>query len=302
MNAVRPQILQRKSHDFLRAKKRAGHKITMLTCYDYPTARLEDRAGIDIIFVGDSVGTNVLGYSSERDVTMADMLHHLGAVRRGVEHAFLLADMPFRSYDTHEQALANARLFVEQGADGVKLEGGQEQAATVRQLTQHGIAVCSHIGFTPQTLREVGKRARVQGRTSEQALRLVQDAEALEGAGTFLLVLELVPDQIARIITERLAIPTIGIGAGPSCDGQVLTIIDVLGMTDLNLRLARHYQHYHESTLQAIQDFKREVEQQAFPGPENSFEIDPEELAEVKRRLRPAASGAGGMLSGRGYL
>jgi len=290
MNSSRSQTYDQhpdhKSHHFLNAKKKAGQKLTMLTCYDYPTARLEDQAGIDIIFVGDSVGTNILGYPSERDVTMADMHHHLKAVRRGVKQAYLLVDMPFGSYSTPQQALENAKTFLDQGANGVKLEGGQKQAEVVRYLNQHNIDVCGHIGFTPQTLREIGKRAKVQGRTSEQAIQLIQDALVLEQAGLFLLVLELVPAPIAKLITAHVTIPTIGIGAGQFCGGQVLTISDVLGIADLKLKFAKHYQRFNELTLQAIQEFKLEVEQQIFPGPENVFEIDQEEVAKVEVWLR----------------
>ncbi len=265
---------------FLSAKK-GIQPLTMLTCYDYPTACLEDQAGIDIIFVGDSVGTNVLGYTSEREVTMADMVHHLKAVRRGVTHAFVLVDLPYQSYVTLHLALENATTFLAHGADAVKLEGGQEQEAIVRGLAEHNITVCGHIGFTPQTLRQVGKKARVQGRTVEQAQALVQSAVALEQAGAQLLVLELVPEPLAKLITERLRIPTSGIGAGRFCDGQVLIVNDLLGITPFQLRFAKQYQHYHDQTLQAIEQFQHEVEQRDFPSESNIFGMEERMFADV---------------------
>jgi 3-methyl-2-oxobutanoate hydroxymethyltransferase len=266
-------------------KKRTGDKITMLTCYDYPTAVLQDEAGIDIIFVGDSVGTNVLGYESEREVTMTDMLHHLRAVRRGVRRAYLLCDLPYNAYATPQQALHNARTLLDHGADGVKLEGGREQAAVVQALVDRGIDVCGHIGYTPQTLSEAGKKARVQGRSFERATQLIEDAIALERAGVKLLVLELVPEQLARLISERLRIPTIGIGAGRYCDGQVLVINDVLGITPFKTRLSRHYQHYRDLTAQALAEYRQEVEAGQFPADENVFEMDAEELERVRSWL-----------------
>ncbi len=265
--------------------KRAAQKITMLTCYDYPTAVLQDEAGIDIVFVGDSVGTNVLGYQSEREVTMADMVHHLRAVRRGVQRAYLLCDLPYNAYATPADALRNAQTLLAHGADGVKLEGGHEQVDVVRTLVDHGIDVCGHIGYTPQTLSEVGKKAKVQGRTFERAAALIEDALALEAAGLQMIVLELVPDQLSRLITQRLHIPTIGIGAGAGCDGQVLVINDVLGITPFQTRLSKRYQQYRETTAQAITQYKREVEAQQFPAPENAWSMDEAELARVQAWL-----------------
>lgn len=269
----------------LHAKKRAGLPITMLTCYDYPTARLQDQAGIDIVFVGDSVGTNVLGYASERDVTMADMLHHLRAVRRGVQRAYLLADLPYGAYATPALALDNARRLLEAGADGVKLEGGREQVMIVEALVSQGIAVCGHIGYTPQTLGQPGRRPAVQGRHGAEAIALVESALALERAGLALLVLELVPEPLARLITGRLRLPTIGIGAGRYCDGQVLVINDVLGITPFRLKLAKRYQEYHATTLAAIAQYRHEVEQRLFPGEEHVFGMATGELAQVEAWL-----------------
>jgi 3-methyl-2-oxobutanoate hydroxymethyltransferase len=271
----------RKDLAYLRARKRAGAKIAMLTCYDYPTAVLEERAGVDIIFVGDSVGTNVLGYASEREVTMADMLHHLRAVRRGVTTAYLLVDLPYGAYATPAEALANARLLVDAGADGVKLEGGREQAETVRTLVAAGIEVCGHLGYTPQTLAQPGRRPAVQGRSFDAAIDLLRSALALEAAGLALLVLELVPAPLAKLASERLTLPIIGIGAGRDCDGQVLVVNDVLGITPFRLKIARRYQEYDALTLAAIAQYRREVEAGLFPADDNAFGMDEAELARV---------------------
>lgn len=271
---------------FLQAKKRARQKITMLTGYDYPTACLEDQAGIDIVLVGDSVGTNVLGYASEREVTMADMVHHLKAVRRGVVQAYLLVDLPYQAYDTPPLALRNAATLVAHGADAVKLEGGVEQVETVRRLTAEGIAVCGHIGFTPQTLHQPGRRAKIQGRSSSQAIALLESAIALEEAGAQLLVLELIPEPLGKAITERLNIPTIGIGAGRFCDGQVLIIHDLLGLTPFRLKFVKRYQQYRELTLQALAQYKHDVEAGLFPNDETVFPMDEDERAKVEQWLQ----------------
>lgn len=262
--------------------KQAGTKITMLTCYDYPTAVLQDEAGIDIIFVGDSLGTNVLGYQNEREVTLDDMVHHLKAVRRGVQRAYLLCDLPYDTYPTPDVALRNAQVLLDHGADGVKLEGGREQAEVVKALVDAGIDVCGHIGFTPQTLNEAGKKPKVQGRTFEHATTLIQDALALQDAGLQMLVLELVPVQVSELITAQLRIPTIGIGAGAACDGQVLVINDVLGITPFKTRLAKPYQPFRELTAQAIAAYKHEVETQQFPTSEHAWEMEEQELARVR--------------------
>jgi len=273
---------------FIHAKKAGRQKITMLTGYDYPTACMEDQAGIDIILVGDSVGTNVLGYASEREVTMEDMVHHLKAVRRGVTQAYLLVDLPYQSYETPQQALANATTLVDHGADAVKLEGGSEQAETIRQLTAQGITVCGHIGFTPQTLHQPGRKARIQGRSSSQAISLLESAIVLEQAGTAMLVLELIPEPLGKAITACLRIPTIGIGAGRFCDGQVLIIHDLLGITPFNLRFVKRYQQYRDLTLQAIAHYKHDVEAGVFPSGETAFEMDEDERLKVEQWLQQA--------------
>ena len=271
-----------------RARKQAQQKITMLTGYDYPTACLEDQAGIDIILVGDSVGTNVLGYASEREVTMADMVHHLKAVRRGVAQAYLLVDLPYQSYDTPQLALENATTLLAHGADGVKLEGGIEQVETIRHLTAQGISVCGHIGFTPQTLHHPGRKARVQGRSFSQATALLESAIAVEQAGVELIVLELIPELLGKAITECLRIPTIGIGAGRFCDGQVLIIHDLLGLTPFHLKFVKRYQQARELTLQAMTQYKHDVEQGLFPSDEMAFEMDEDEHLKVKQWMQQA--------------
>ena len=230
----------------LHAKKQ--QPITVLTCYDYPTACMQDDACIDIVFVGDSVGTNILGYKSEKEVTMADMLHHLKAVRRGVTDAYLLVDMPYASDCNVKQAVANANLFLDAGADGVKLEGGTEKVPIVTALSEQGIEVCAHIGHNPQIH---GTKAATHGKTFAKAKELIQTATALADAGAKLIVLEKITEEISQIITDTLNIPTIGIGAGRFCDGQVLVINDILGI-GTPFKHAKRYQDYNQLTLEAI--------------------------------------------------
>lgn len=244
-------------------KKQQGQKIVALTCYDYPTAVLEEQAGVDILFVGDSVGTNVLGYDDETQVTLNDIVHHLKAVRRGASQSYILADLPYDTYETPDQALDHAQQLIACGADIVKLEGVRLEIVT--HLINHGIEVCGHIGLQPQT--HIQKA--VQGKSFAQARDLLEGALALEQAGVKLLVLELVPEEVAKLITEELKIPTIGIGAGRYTDGQVLIVNDILGITPRKLRLAKQYLNYGETTLQAIHQYRQEVEQQQFPTEDN---------------------------------
>jgi 3-methyl-2-oxobutanoate hydroxymethyltransferase len=291
MNHESDRHPSKKNLAFLQARKQAQQKITMLTGYDYPTASLEDQAGIDIILVGDSVGTNVLGYASEREVTMADMVHHLKAVRRGVAYAYLLVDLPYQAYDTPQQALANATMLLAHGADAVKLEGGVEQVETVRSLTAQGITVCGHIGFTPQTLHQPGRRAKIQGRSFSQATALLESAVALEQAGAQLLVLELIPEALGQAITQCLHIPTVGIGAGRFCDGQVLIIHDLLGLTPFHLRFVKRYQQYRDLTLQAIAQYKHDVEQGLFPSDDTVFPMDEDDRLRVDQWMQQSRRG-----------
>ena len=271
----------KKDIGFLHLKKHKHEPITVLTCYDYPTACLQDGANIDIVFVGDSVGTNILGYKSEMEVTMADMLHHLKAVRRGVTYAYLLVDMPYASDQNSKQAIANANVFLDNGADAVKLEGGTEKVPIVTALTEQGIDVCAHIGHTPQIH---GTRASTHGKTVANAKELIQTASALENAGAKLIVLEKITEEISHIITDTLDIPTIGIGAGKYCDGQVLVINDILGLGP-PLKHAQRYQDYDHLTFEAISQYIYDVENGEFPRDENVAHIATDKLARVQKWL-----------------
>ncbi len=271
----------KKDIKYLHIKKQQKHRISVLTCYDYPTACMQDKAGIDIVFVGDSVGTNILGYKSEMEVTMSDMVHHLKAVRRGVTDAYLLVDMPYGS-DRHEkQAVMNANLFLDNGADGVKLEGGTEKAPIVTELTDKGIEVCAHIGHNPQIH---GTKALTHGKTISKAKELIQTASVLADAGAKLIVLEKITEEVSQIITGTVDIPTIGIGAGRYCDGQVLVINDVLGIGP-PFKHAKRYQDYNQLTFEAICQYRQEVENGDFPRDENVSHIAADKLMRVQKWL-----------------
>jgi 3-methyl-2-oxobutanoate hydroxymethyltransferase len=267
------------------AMKERGEPISMVTAYDCPTARLADRAGIDVVLVGDSVANNVLGYESTVPVTLEEMLHHTQAVRRGVERALLVGDMPFLSYQVSvEQAIESAGRFLkEAGADAVKLEGGEEMAERVEALDRMGIPVMGHIGLLPQRVSKLGGY-RVQGREEEQARRLLRDAKVLEEAGAFALILELIPWQLAKLITESVKIPTIGIGAGPYCDGQVLVFHDVVGLSEHTLKLAKRYANLAEIIEQALKEYNDDVKAKRFPTvEEHSFSMPEEVLHRLRR-------------------
>jgi 3-methyl-2-oxobutanoate hydroxymethyltransferase len=256
--------------------KAQGEKITMLTAYDYPLARAVDESGIEVILVGDSLGMVVLGHSTTLPVTMDDMVHHCKAVARGVSRALLVADLPFMSYQvSREDALRNAgRLVKEGGAEAVKLEGGAEVLGTVEALVGAGIPVMGHLGLTPQSYHQMGGY-RVQARTAEEADRLLKDAGALERAGIFSLVLEGIPSEVARRVTEGLTVPTIGIGAGPFCDGQVLVAHDMLGLQeDLSPKFVKRYAQGRQVFLEAMRQFRTEVRSGKFPGPEHSYGLE----------------------------
>jgi len=272
-------IAMKKNIEFLLEKKKTGQKIVALTGYDYPTAVLEDRAGTDMIFVGDSVGTNVLGYDSETQVTIADILHHLKAVKRGTSSSFILADLPYGTYTTPEDAVANARSLMENGADGVKLEGLQAEA--IAAIVAEGIPLCGHLGLLPQ----FHEKKRVKGKTFDRAKEIVEEAVKLESMGVFAIVLELVPEELGKIISERVSVPTIGIGSGRFCDGQVLIVHDILGITPRKLRLAKKYQDFQQLTLDAIAQYKQDVETGVFPSEENLRHIAPEELQKLMNWL-----------------
>lgn len=260
-------------------KKKRGEIITMLTAYDYPTALAVDKAGIDSILVGDSLGMVVLGYPNTLPVTMEDMLHHCKAVARGAQTAMLIGDMPFMSYQVSaEQAVTNAGRFVQEaGMDAVKLEGGQERAAAVEKIVQAGIPVMGHIGLTPQSINTLGG-FRAQGKTAAAAKKLVDDARALQEAGAYSLVLESVPQQLAELISQQLEIPTIGIGAGVGCDGQVLVTHDLIGLFDrFTPSFVKQYASIHGVMAEAFAAFKAEVEAKKFPTDAHSVTMKDEE-------------------------
>ncbi len=269
-------------------KKQAGEKIVAVTAYDYPTALLVDEAGVDMVLVGDSVGNVVLGYDSTLPVTMEEMRHHVRAVRRGVKTALLVADMPFLSYQSSvAQAIENAGLFLKDGAEAVKLEGGTPPIVqVVRALVDVGIPVVGHLGFTPQWIHQFGG-VRVRGRRSEEAKRLVDMALALQDAGCFAIVLELVPEELAAIVTEKLSIPTIGIGAGPHCDGQILVLHDLIGMLPgWSPRHAKRYAEVGELIRHAVETYAQEVREGKFPTPEQTTKMPPEELERLKQLMQ----------------
>ena len=258
-----------------------GTRIPMLTAYDFPTAQLLDQAGIPMLLVGDSVGQVMLGYETTVRVTMAEMVHHTKAVVRGSARAMVVADMPFLSYSSPEEAIENAGIFMrEAGAQAVKVEGGVRTARVIEALVRAGIPVMGHIGLTPQAINTIGK-VRVQGKTLDQARSLIADAHAVQEAGAFSMVLELVPEQLAAAITERLRIPTIGIGAGAGCSGQVQVITDLIGLGDFMPRHARPYAHVREAILEAATAFATDVAAGTFPGPEETVRMDDSVLEDV---------------------
>ena len=267
--------------------KRNGERIPMITAYDCPTAKLVDEAGIPMILVGDSLGMAVLGYDSTLPVTMEDMLHHIKAVVRGARRALVVGDMPFMSYQSDvSSAIRNVgRLLQEGGAHSVKLEGGEAVADTVRSIVERGIPVMGHIGLTPQSVNQLGGY-KVQGKTLETAARLLRDAQALEEAGAFAVVLEMVPAPLGRLITQRLSIPTIGIGAGVHCDGQVQVVHDMLGLfTDFRPKHAKQYALLAEATREALARYAQEVREGVFPTEKESFSMDESVLRELTATL-----------------
>ena len=268
----------------VRTMKKAGQRITMLTAYDYPTALLEDRAGIDIILVGDSLAMTVLGYENTLPVTMDEMISHTKAVVRGAKTPLIIGDMPFMSYNTSErEAIANAGRFLKEGgADAIKLEGGVTVQDTVRAIVRAGIPVMGHLGLTPQTISMLGG-FKVQGKDAQGAQKIIDDALALEDAGAFSVLLEAVPAPIAQKITERLQIPTVGIGAGVHCDGQVLVVHDLLGFFDrFTPKFAKQYINLSELILKAFAEYREEVIKGQFPTDKHSFHIDQKELSKIE--------------------
>ncbi len=253
--------------------KARGEKITMLTAYDYPSARIIDSSGVDVILVGDSLGMVILGYDSTLSVTMDDMIHHTKAVSKGAERALIVGDMPFMSYQAGEdEALKNAARFLsEAGAQAVKLEGGREMADKVERMTSVGIPVMGHLGLTPQSVNQFGGY-KVQGRDEKAKERMMKDAKALDEAGAFAIVLECIPSELAKEISEKLMVPTIGIGAGPSCDGQVLVTPDLLGTFDkFTPKFVKRFGEVGSEMRRAFETYVSEVKEGKFPGPEHEF-------------------------------
>ncbi len=270
----------------LRDKRREGKKITMLTAYDYPMARIVDEAGIDSILVGDSLGMVVLGYDSTVPVTMDEMIHHAKAVRRGTRYAFLIGDMPFMSYQiSKEEAVRNAGRFMkEAGCDAVKLEGGDEVLDATVAIVNAGIPVLGHLGLTPQTASKLGG-FKVQGKDARAAHKILDQAIKLERIGCFGVVLECVPDKVAKLITEKLSIPTISCGAGPYCDGQVLVTYDMVGLFDRFLpKFVKQYVKLSAIISDGIKKYKDEVEKGIFPDAAHSFTIKDEEIKKLRKK------------------
>ena len=274
-----PGILERKSA--VSTQNSLPAKITCLTAYDYPTARLLDEAGVDVLLVGDSLGMVVLGYENTLPVTLDEMLHHTRAVRRGTRRALLVADMPYGSYhDEPREAVRHAIRFVkEAGAEAVKIEGGERRMDLIARLVEAEIPVMGHIGLTPQSVNTLGG-FRVQGKTEEAGERVLRDARAVEAAGAFAIVLESVPRELAAQITAELRIPTIGIGAGPDCDGQILVIHDLLGMSfGHKPKFARQYAEVGEMISRAAAEYCRDVQHGSFPSDDESFHLSAEQRA-----------------------
>lgn len=280
----------------LQQKKVEQKPITMLTAYDYPGAKLVDEAGIDLILVGDSLAMTVLGHPDTVSVTMEEMLHHCKAVARGAERAFLVGDMPFMSYQIdRSEAVRNAgRLLKEGRMDAIKLEGGREVVDTVRAIVNAGIPVMGHLGLTPQTATKLGG-FKVQAKTAEAAKRLIDDALALQDAGCFAIVLEAIPAPIAEAVSKKLAIPTIGIGAGVGCDGQVLVFHDVLGLFDrFTPKFVKRYAELHQPIIDAFRTYREEVESRAFPTAAHSFTIPEAELRQLNGHVSKELQLTGG--------
>lgn len=267
----------------LQQKKEKGEKITMMTAYDYPTASLVDQAGIDTILVGDSLGMVMLGYEGTVPVTMDEMIHHCKAVCREPKSSFVIGDMPFMSYQVSvEKAIENAGRFVkEAGCESVKLEGGSEMAHVVKAIVDAGIPVCAHIGLTPQTATKLSG-FKVQGKDAESARQLLNSAKDLEVAGAFMIVMECIPDLLAARITKELSIPTIGIGAGKDCDGQVLVYHDLVGLFErFTPKFVKQYVDLAPQIRNALVQYREEVEAGSFPGPEHSFAMNEEEASKI---------------------
>ena len=273
---------------YLFDKRARGEPITMLTCYDYPTAYLQEEAGIEMILVGDSLGMTILGYESTLPVTMDDMIRHAQAVRRGAPTAWLIGDMPYMSYQPSvETAIRNAgRFMAEASCDAVKLEGGREMADRMAGIVAAGIPCMGHLGLTPQSASSLGG-FRVQGKDSARALRIVEDARILEEAGAYAVLLEMVPDRVCQIITERAHIPIISLGSGPHADGQLLIFHDMFGLYPrFKPKMAKVYGNAGEVILNGVKQYVREVQDRAFPQPEHGFSIKDDDYDELLGQLK----------------
>lgn len=270
----------------IQAMKTRHELIGMLTAYDYPTAKIMDQAGIDIILVGDSLGMVVLGYESTLPVTMDDMIHHCKAVARGAKYALLVGDMPFMSYQAStDEAVRNAGRFLQEGCmNAIKLEGGAERAETIRAIVNAGIPVMGHLGLTPQSIHKFGSY-RPQGRDAEAGYKLLEDAMVLQEAGCFSLVLESIPGRLARLVSERLDIPTLGIGAGAGCDGQVLVSPDLLGIFERTPKFVRRYANLAGEMKRAFGEYIAEVKANTFPGAEQTVAMSDEEWQCLEEKL-----------------
>lgn len=267
-------------------QKQSGDKITMLTAYDYSTAKMQDECGVNCILVGDSLGMVMLGYENTLPVTMEDMIHHTKAVSKGAENAFVIADMPFMSYQTSVyDAVSNAgRLIKEGNAHAVKLEGGAEVCEQIDAITKASVPVVAHLGLTPQSVNAFGG-FKVQGKNFERAEQLVEDALKVEKAGACMVVLECIPAELAEVITKKLTIPTIGIGAGAGCDGQVLVYQDMLGMfSGFTPKFAKKFADVGSLMKSGFKEYINEIKSGAFPAVEHTFKIDSEVIAEVKKK------------------
>ena len=267
----------------LQEQKNNGEKITMVTCYDYSSAKIVEEAGINTILVGDSLGNTMLGYEDTLQVTMEDMIHHCSAVSRGIKDTFLVCDMPFMSYqaDVYDAVINAGRLVQEGHANMVKLEGGKEVCPQIEAIVKASIPVCAHIGLTPQSINAFGGY-KVQGKTEDAAKKLIDDALAVQEAGASMVVLEGVPAKLAKVVTEKLAIPTIGIGAGKDCDGQVLVFQDMLGMFgDFVPKFVKQFGNVGEVMKKAFETYAKEVQDGTFPGEEHTYDIDDEVIEKL---------------------
>ncbi len=272
----------------IREMKDSGERVTMVAAYDYSTARMIDEAGVDAVLIGDSLANVVLGYKDTLSVTMDEMIHHTKAVARGAKRALVVGDMPFMSYQASaEDAIRNAGRFIKEGrAEAVKVEGGRGMVKKIEAVIQSGIPVMGHLGLTPQWFHQFGG-FKVRGKTKSAASTILKDARKLERAGVFSIVFECVPWQLAKLVTEKVKVPTIGIGAGPYCDGQVLVLYDMLGLTGPHVpKFVKRYANIDDTAKKALADFKREVKTGKFPTLKHSYEMPREEMRKLLKELK----------------